>query len=241
MAVIFTWPDDSGATVSMSFDVDTSEAHNLTNLITEFPVETGSNIADHVVPQLNQFTIEGFVSDTPIASNPGVDGISEVTSVELQVPEPPSPGITAPGRALVGAISGLIAGAVPKRATLLTFADFKSRIRAVMDLLEDARVNARLIRIVTSLKEYDDMVIESLSPSRTPEMGSTTQFVLTLKEVKFVTSETVDAPVPTEAIGAVPKAVGSKAGKDAKGGEKRETLRSTLKGGFDAGSELLGF
>ena len=49
-----------------SIDASVSEQHSFDSEVTEFPVESGSNITDNVRPKPIKITIEGVVSDTPI-------------------------------------------------------------------------------------------------------------------------------------------------------------------------------
>ncbi len=49
-------------------DAILSEDHSLENKVTEFPIETGAVINDHIVNAPRRFTIQGFVSDWPVRS-----------------------------------------------------------------------------------------------------------------------------------------------------------------------------
>lgn len=44
----------------------TQESHDLTNAITDNPVETGSSVVDHVQRQPRKYTLSGLVSDAPV-------------------------------------------------------------------------------------------------------------------------------------------------------------------------------
>lgn len=64
--LIYTTP--AGYVFVIEFDATVSEQHTQTAQVTEHPVETGVNIADHVRPQLGKIQLEGFVTNTPINS-----------------------------------------------------------------------------------------------------------------------------------------------------------------------------
>lgn len=51
---------------SLELDATLSENHQTDNDVTEHPVESGGNIADHVRPKSDVLTLTGFVSDTPV-------------------------------------------------------------------------------------------------------------------------------------------------------------------------------
>jgi Dit-like tail protein len=243
MSISIIWTDDAGAVVSCMFDVDEQETHDLQNVVTEHPVETGSDISDNVRPQLRRFTVEGFVTDSPVLSNPGIFNSSAFVSLELQVPEYPFLlSETAIIRAGIGAIGGALFGKPGKpRATLLKLdrsTDSQSRKKAIFDALDDARTNARLCRVFTKLFTYTNMVIEQITVTRAPDDGNGATFTVTLKEVQFVSSDVVDAPEPAEISGAVKNASGSKntSDDDAKKAALKDSLLSQ---GLDAAQGLL--
>lgn len=53
-------------------DLLIQEDEELSNLVTQFPVEDGSPAADHVVNQATTLTLTGFVTNSPIKSHGGV-------------------------------------------------------------------------------------------------------------------------------------------------------------------------
>jgi hypothetical protein len=236
--ITITYEDDSGAVVSIKFDVDTQETHELANIITEHPVEKGADISDNIQPQLDQFTIEGYVSDAPTFSNPGIVDVATFSGVELQISAHPLPQqFTA--AAAVGALGNLVfGGGGNPTATMMTFDELPSRKKALYDLLRDVRDNARVCRVITAMHEYEDMVLQSLTSTRTPEAGSGAVFSVVMKQIRFVTSDVTVAPEPTEKLGAAPVSVGSKNADEDKLAEKKKSLAAKI---FDAGTSALGF
>jgi hypothetical protein len=69
LGTLLTWKDPAGATVFVQFDVVTHEEHEGSVTITEHPVEDGPDVADHARPQAETITVEGFVSNSPLATN----------------------------------------------------------------------------------------------------------------------------------------------------------------------------
>lgn len=64
-------PDDLSS-ISIAFDATITEVHESTATVTEHPVETGSNIADHVRVDPQSLSCEVFVSMTPNRSVRGI-------------------------------------------------------------------------------------------------------------------------------------------------------------------------
>jgi hypothetical protein len=240
MSTVITWEDDGGAAQTLELDADLQEAHDLGSDITEHPVEEGADVTDHVRPRLRRVTIEGYVTDTPMITNPGVAELAEFKTLELQIPPKPQQISLSAGLAAgIGAISDALFGPTPPpKATILTLADAKSRKRAVYDALEDIRLNARFCRVLTSLHEYDNMLIEQVVPTRTPGSGTGATFVVTFKEVRQVSSDVTVAPVPAETLGAPKKAAGAK-NKNKDEGKAEEKKKKVLKSIWASGIDLI--
>lgn len=242
MSITILWADDAGAVVSCQFDADEQETHDLQNVITEHPVETGADISDNVRPQLRRFTVEGFVTDSPMLSNPGVitgsGSDASFVNVELQIPPYPLQiSESALIEAGVSAVASAIFGKPRTYATLLKTSmspAAHSRKKAIYDTLDDARINARICRIVTALFTYTNMLIEQITVTRAPDDGNGATFTVTLKEVQFVSSDVVDAPQPAEVSGQTEAAAGSQNGKpdDAKKAASKDSLAKQLVSGI---------
>lgn len=240
--IILTSLDKSGAVASIAFDIDMQETHELQTQITEHPVEEGADVADHVRDDLETFRVEGYVSDSPILENPGAVDKMSLKSIELQLPEMPSQlslsaavnaGINAVGTALFG-------GAGAPKAVLVTLDDLKSRKREFYRLINKWRTEHRLIRVITAVREYENMLITQISMTRDPGSGDGASFVVALRQVQFVSSETVDAPQPSEPLGATKKAAGSKnAGADSSA-TVEEKKKSILKRAASGAAGILG-
>jgi len=263
-----SWLDDSGATVHVEFDVVETESHEGTVEITEHPVEQGESAADHARAVPERLSIEAFVSNTPSLSNPGVGGIAGTASkqfkatttslgpsqrLDLQYP-PPSPGefFTLGGAIRTGinlltrptSIQGRGANQnndTQVGAQVLAFQGFTNRVRQIAEKLADARLKGRLIRVTTTLRDYDNMLIERESEPRTVDDGTGCKFQIDLKRIRIVSSQTVDAPKPAEARGSPKATTGSKSGTaDPNDAAKRAALKSTAASLADGAAGALG-
>jgi hypothetical protein len=62
--------------------------------------------------------------------------------------------------------------------------------------LETLKENKTLVSIVSKMKTYDNMAIETLSFSTDKKTGDALEFSISLKQIKFVTSKTVTVTKP---------------------------------------------
>lgn len=209
----------------VSFDVTKSENHSNLAVITEFPVESGANISDHIRTAPKVFSCEVFISNTPIkpapfnpldarARNGGTFGV-----VPLALPQQFNPLVLFRGAAIatVGAGTRTLIATTEGRLTppiqnaqVLTFPvafDAVANIQIKLaSLIED---HARLL-VVTSRCEYDNMYLTSVGMPVSLADGSGASFTLECRQVKKVTPGTVDAPkIPLEPQGAPKKSKGN--------------------------------
>jgi hypothetical protein len=59
------WSGEDGQEFFIEVDAVTREAHQMPNDVTDHPVETGSNISDHIRPQPNTLTLDCVISNAP--------------------------------------------------------------------------------------------------------------------------------------------------------------------------------
>jgi hypothetical protein len=59
-------PRRQGRIGQMVLDVTISENHDLRNRITQWPVEDGSTITDHIANEPRRITLNGFIADSPL-------------------------------------------------------------------------------------------------------------------------------------------------------------------------------
>jgi hypothetical protein len=120
---------------AVEMDASVEEIHTHANQITQFPVEEGVDIADHVRRQPDRISIRGIVTEDPITLGGGF-GTGRSTEAYYQV----------------------------------------------LALLNEAE----LIEVVTSLREYENMVIETMDVPRTNKSGNAVEMALTLQELLTV-------------------------------------------------------
>jgi hypothetical protein len=218
------WTNDSGETDFIEFDVVTSQSHEANVAITEHPVEVGLNVVDYARPEPERLSIEAFISNHPLASNPGANFESD--NVDLDLPDKP---VSLSLVSAVNAVGDALFGAT-KYSASITKGDGSDRGRIAYEKLLDVKNKARRVRVVTTLVEYDDMMIERLTAPRAVEDGAGLSIQIDLKHIRTVTALTVDAPQPAEKRGEAQASKGSKAGKDDKSPAKKRSILAGLLG-----------
>lgn len=252
MATLLIWQDDAGQTVSVRFDAVPSILHEAVSIVSDHPVEDGVDISDHVRPGLRRLSLTGIVSNTPglrtpsgevpgrVVPTPPAD-LMRFESVELDIPAPPFKLGNPLGQA-IDAASSFVVGELGNTATLLRAQgpfDRKGEVWRALD--EDARANARLVRVVTELRDYDSMVVERVAAPREATSTTAWEFPVELREIRVVDSLEVDAPQPAEVLGYKKKARGSqstKTGADEEGSKEDAVLRSAAARTADGGVEF---
>jgi len=102
----------------LALDCTVTETHTATSTVTEHPVESGSNITDHIRPEPVQLSITGIVSDTPIGARE-VQRAIKIGGVSVQIKQQETP--TSPtgfGRAAWSKLDAMRLAAKP--VTVLT-------------------------------------------------------------------------------------------------------------------------
>lgn len=219
--LVLTWQEPvTGQTIEVQFDVVTSDTYDAVMALSTHPVEKGAAITDHAREEPLHLSIEAFVSNSPLPSNPGVTKLMAPKSIDLQSrypkPDPSGSSIPSPGsvtRAVVGAVQELASPTLPPRAVVMAATDGRlaGRARDVFEKLEAARTGRLFVTVSTKLVDLDSMLIERVSVARNVETFGGLPFSVDLSQVRVVSSETVDWPKPAQPRGAKKVNKGSQA------------------------------
>jgi hypothetical protein len=205
---------------SLYIDAAIRESHSTASQITEHPVEQGANVADHVRPELEKLTFDVYFTNTPIRlpkSHVGTALSGDFKSADL--PEPPSESLTwrrdggptlvspviPPQRLGLGLATDGVAPewqAAPLQGyrlplpgvNVLQFSSEFDRVRLVYDALRQLVIAGTLCRILTTLRQYDNMVLRSMDTPRDVQSGSAITVTIEAMQVRLVATETVTAP-----------------------------------------------
>lgn len=244
-----TFLDPAGATQTLAFDVVTDNTHGLGLTVTENPVEKGANLSDHAFPSLDRVSLSIFISNQPIYTNADPSGAIEEIQEEIPKYQPPSllnpssidsvgdvrdavtpGGVTqAVSGAIKDGISKLLSDGGTQRFSVVRFSDGLNRPREFYEAFKFLRDSVTVMRVLTSLRDYDNMVLEDLTSLRDASTGDGATFEASFREIKFATTQlgAVDIdPVELRAFKA--QNTGSKATKDATGQGQNRSIAASV-------------
>lgn len=184
-----------GAIQFIEFDATVREEHAGVTTVTELNVERGANVSDHARPELRRISCDVVVTNTPIrAPNTNTDGVTgSVSSTEVDVAERVNIPRVLPGIGLAEAIAGneVLNQTVAREVQVLNFDGPLNRVLSVYNELELLRTSSTLVTIDSSLQQYTNMVIRSVTAPRGPADGSSITFSFIATEIRFVDSKIV--------------------------------------------------
>lgn len=167
-------PQEDGSVKPLVIDATIEENHLLAARVTEFPIEDGSSISDHVIQSPFKLTMNCVISDDPINTSE----LLESTALGLSSSVFGSKAIIAAG------IASKIGGDL--------LAKNRSKIsKTAKETLEGFKKEAILLTVSTSLEVYSNMLIENIGIPRTVRNSSSLSFSIVLKQVDIVSKEFV--------------------------------------------------
>jgi hypothetical protein len=174
MATTITW-ETGGRSVAVTLDAATEQGFEVTAEPTDHAVERGADIADHVKPGPRTFTVEGVITNTPIAD----DGAGPVRGSVRSVP-------------LGGGRSALV----------FAWDSAFDRVRTVDALLADLVDAGGLVTYATSLRpSVEDVVVTRYKATRSATIGDAVAVSLELRRVRLVSVRRVEVPDPAQRRG----------------------------------------
>lgn len=227
--------DPPAALGTMTFDAVLSEEHDRSAVVTDHPVEQGTNIVDNVRPLPDELTLEVFISNSPIASPD-----APLSPVTLDLPMPGQGSFLAGGTGAI--VSSLIYPSIPGPtigASVQAFAGETDYVRQAYETLTTLQSTATLLSVITPRAQYTNMILRSVRMHRDAGTGTSANFTLDLREVVIVYSGIVAAPLPSIPRAAPPAAAGKQASSPADGPKASLAKTAANKSGLAiAGSGL---
>ncbi len=108
------------------------------------------------------------------------------------------------------------------------------RVKAAYDKLQELQKAGELVKVITSLREYDRMAITGFSVIRNAANGNVLNATISLREIFTAQVETTEAPVPVNKAAAATTDQGKKTTKAADDAVANQTNKSLAATGFDA-------
>jgi len=185
----------------LEFDATIHESHEYVNTVTEFPVEKGFNISDHVIRQPEKLTMEGFITNTPIPRSSDLSPIDGANAEQSRVET--------------------------ALEQLLDLAGLPSPTKNVSDITTDALFPKVIDIVETGLRQYKNMVITRITIPRDRNTGETMQFTCEMKHLITVMTETVIMQNVSELNGRALNASTQATSESKKGAQSSETANAT--------------
>lgn len=209
MSTVYLIPNDA-TYPAIGFAVTSSEQHDDTSQVTDFPLEDGSTISDDVIDQPREFAFEVIETNTPHETTWFGEGRRMATEIRS------------------GASSWLIGSfEIPAG---------KDLVRDMWDRLRDLKYRRALFTVETSIESYPNMVITGLSLPRGEKSIGWGKYKITMRQIRIVTTATVSVPKPIEPRGKPQANKGKTTKKELSEADRHkavENMKSTAAGLWD--------
>lgn len=212
-------PGIPGGAKVIEFDCSITEEHTSETIPTEFEVENGSVISDHVVLKPRHLKIQAMITDTPLSI------LASILTTGI--------GAVAPSVGNLGSNAGAVALAASLAGSLLPSA--KKSVVAFASLI-DLQMARLPVTVWTSLNLYKNMWIRKISIPRDANTGKAIIVNIEFQQLLLVQPQTVTASVLNPDVGSSEADAASKgAGDNALADKFKEGNKDAL-----AAAEALG-
>jgi hypothetical protein len=159
---------------TIQIDACREEQHDLSNTVTDHPVEEGFNVTDHSRPDPDVVTLSCFVSNTPLSTDQKTRSVQEGTT-KFQTTS----------------------------TSAVEIGDTRGRGAEVFAQLKKLRDNGTLVKVVTTLRTYgvsstEGMMITRLSIPRNSRNFDGLEFSISFKQVRIVRNRSTRQSQPKD-------------------------------------------
>lgn len=237
-----SWLDDAGSGF-IHVDVIPNLENTLASTVTEFPLEDGSIISEHIIHHPELLRLE--IAQTQIPFEDTTEDGDAVEFVKTSIPlELPKTRFKPKGllflllqaEGLVGAVTGAVGGLLglgggAAQPTIEVFRppyEGKDRINDLYDKLATARLRGSSMKLEWLGRRWAGFCIDQIVYTRTKgrELGT---FSVSLKQVTIVSTATTKLPTPAEARLKAGKNGGNRPGKKT-GDAEKDAAKKTANG-----------
>ena len=179
---------DAQGNVMVLFHTSMSEEYNHKLTVTDFPVEGGAAIADHLLPAGFLFTFKGIISDTPLdtqAANVKAAGTAAVGNIL------PPLGVAAAGAAY-GLADSYANSPAPCIEAYNELVRLQSGLPKPKEKTQKQAAAQRLLTVRSRLGVWKSMVIENLTAPRGSDISGAIEFSITFKKISIVRPQSVE-------------------------------------------------
>jgi hypothetical protein len=176
-------------TTTITMHAVVTEQHQLTNTITDHPVETGFNASDHSRPNPDLLTLDCRISNTPLSNTQATEAV-KAGAFTIQTTT-----AAAQAAGAIGAVDGYAQGEWAK--------------------LRRLRDTSAIVTVSTTMGDYDSMAIESISLPRAAKNYDAIAFSISFKHIRVVQNKLTRGVVSSDKRVGKKKSTGTKTAKDA--------------------------
>lgn len=184
-------------------DATIAENYDYEAQVTRHPVEEGSDITDNYRLEPFAYTIQGLVTNhpiiAPVTQAGGVAPARHEFTWEVESYNVPIVGLQIGGPGIIGQVTGGISrdlGFNERKSTANGFNQPFDRVRGVFDAMRTLMVQKKVITIIADLDAFDNMVVRGYTVTRDQSTGEALDFTAEVRQIRVVTSSTVEVPEP---------------------------------------------
>ena len=170
--------DVTGNTV-VQIDASIKEIHSRESPLSQFPIEDGNDVSDHVFLKPAGLELFAMISDTPIGGLQGL--IQEAATSGAQNLFPQS-------KLAASAAIGAVAGA----AALYNASQGKTKSIKAYEQLKTFQANSAILSVRTTLDKYTSMIIVSMSVPREAATGNAIEFTIKMMKANIVQPQSLN-------------------------------------------------
>lgn len=201
---LIQWTDAAGATGALEVDATMTRGWETAAEVSEFPVESGTDVTDNIRAKNGTITMEGVISNTPVV-----------------LPSTQMDGITlAPGSV------ALPGGDGAQKATLFRWSGVFDRRKACDGILRAISEAGAPVSLTTSLRTMTDLGITRYKVDEDGDTGESLKFIMEFKALRIATTQRAPVPAVRRLQVTAPRAVQPP--------DNRSTLARALDGGAPA-------
>lgn len=182
----------------IGFDVIEAENHAGASVPTDNPIESGALVTDHVIHEPASFDFRGSTTLSPWQTTFYGDGTEGPVTISTITQDP----VTRQAQQ------------TPIRISAFRDSREGDRIREMLERLETLRAKSVLLSVITSVRDYEDMIVIRVELPRGPLSKGIGRFSVYLRQIQIVSTEETIAPAPKEPRGEKLKAKGAKSASD---------------------------
>jgi hypothetical protein len=182
--------DNSTGGEYVAIDATVRQTHSMSSQATNFEVEDGSDLSDHVIKRGVRLNISGVISNDPISLKEAAATLA--------------PGIV--GGNFIGGVGGAVVAGVGAKVASEFLQTSQPRSLAAYNNLRSVYEDKRPLTIKVGLTTYKNMIMERLSIPQTSTNSNGLHFTASFREIRIATSKVITIDVDsTEAKGVVPE------------------------------------